>query len=650
MERRFVSKMQQSLMFLGLLALVTIPANAGHPIKVSISPTSSTVAAGQTCQFTASVTNTSNKSVIWTATAGTISTNGLYTAPASPSTVTVKATSVANTGASASATVTVTSQGPPTGNNVLWSAGMETGNTSEWYYPATSANGSQGGQIDNTGGAAAASRDYAHSGSYSLKMSVVTPPESGTAASRWLELSKYSQLNYTGWYYFPNRYSVTTYWNVLQWGSKNPATGQVDPFFIVNIGNRSDGSMYLYLYNWQTHQSLTQSAKNVPVNQWTKIDAFYASAGDGAGHITIWQDGTKLFDVANVQTRYANGNCQVSFRNLSDSISPSPAVLYLDDVSITTSGSPLPPPITPLTVISTSLPGGTVGSPYAATLTASGGTPPYTWSLTGGSLPSNVTLNSGGTISGTPNVAGVYSAGFQVKDSASPYQTALSSYMNINIGATSTGTVVWSADMETGDKTQWNNGGGEFNSGSATASASTDYAHGGRYSLKMSISTPSTSAVRMFRWQESRTYPKLHYSTWFYFPQRISVPTFWNILQWKSSTSTNNDPFFVVNVGNRGDGSMYLYLYNWQKGQGISQSLANVPVGRWFKVEADYTCAGDGTGRITLWQDGTQLIDVPNVQTRYSNGDCQWSVDNYSDGLNPSPTTIYADDAQIIKP
>src|SRR5438477_8256518 len=70
-------------------------------------------------QFTATVTNTNNTAVTWqvngvpggNATAGTISSVGLYTAPAavpSPATVTVRAVSQADATKSASAQVTIT--------------------------------------------------------------------------------------------------------------------------------------------------------------------------------------------------------------------------------------------------------------------------------------------------------------------------------------------------------------------------------------------------------------------------------------------------------------------------------------------------------------------------------------------------------------
>jgi len=63
------------------------------------------------------------------------------------------------------------------------------------------------------------------------------------------------------------------------------------------------------------------------------------------------------------------------------------------------------PVVTPLTVATSELPRGTVGTAYSAALTTSGGTGSATWTLTGGSLPAGLALSSNGTISGTPTAA-----------------------------------------------------------------------------------------------------------------------------------------------------------------------------------------------------------------------------------------------------
>jgi uncharacterized repeat protein (TIGR03803 family) len=69
-----------------------------------------------------------------------------------------------------------------------------------------------------------------------------------------------------------------------------------------------------------------------------------------------------------------------------------------------------------LTITTTSLPGGITGQPYQAQLAASGGQPPYTWAVTGGSLPNGLVLNTNGTISGTPTAQGTFPFTVQVTD------------------------------------------------------------------------------------------------------------------------------------------------------------------------------------------------------------------------------------------
>ena len=98
---------------------VTFIVAAPAAVIVSVQPTSASVAVNQQQPFSATVQNATNTSVTWSvsgtgcsgAACGTISTNGLYTAPGtvpSPASVSVKATSVQDTTKSASAAVTIT--------------------------------------------------------------------------------------------------------------------------------------------------------------------------------------------------------------------------------------------------------------------------------------------------------------------------------------------------------------------------------------------------------------------------------------------------------------------------------------------------------------------------------------------------------------
>ena len=80
----------------------------------------------------------------------------------------------------------------------------------------------------------------------------------------------------------------------------------------------------------------------------------------------------------------------------------------------------------PVSITTTSLPTATAGTAYSATLTATGGKAPYLWSLTSGTLPTGLSLQGSGSLSGTTSQTGQFSISIQVADSSS--QTASASF------------------------------------------------------------------------------------------------------------------------------------------------------------------------------------------------------------------------------
>jgi hypothetical protein len=123
----------------GLAAAHIVVSASGSGTLLSISPVSTTVASQAQQRFTASVTGTANTGVTWSASAGTISSTGVFTAPkvTSNTSVVITATSVANGNSHAAATVTVT----PVAALVIATSGLPVANASTPYTASLSATG-----------------------------------------------------------------------------------------------------------------------------------------------------------------------------------------------------------------------------------------------------------------------------------------------------------------------------------------------------------------------------------------------------------------------------------------------------------------------------------------------------------------------------
>jgi Putative Ig domain/Bacterial Ig-like domain (group 2) len=123
---------------------VTIAGDGGRRgggIKVSVSPASVTLPSGGTQQFTANVTGTADTAVTWSASAGSINADGLYTAPnvKSITQATVEATSKKDRTKSASAAVTIN---PNQGQSLqITTSSLPSGQKGETYSATFSAAG-----------------------------------------------------------------------------------------------------------------------------------------------------------------------------------------------------------------------------------------------------------------------------------------------------------------------------------------------------------------------------------------------------------------------------------------------------------------------------------------------------------------------------
>lgn len=236
--------------------------------------------------------------------------------------------------------------------------------------------------------------------------------------------------------------------------------------------------------------------------------------------------------------------------------------------------------------------------------------------------------------------------------------------------APSRGQILWSADMETGDISQW-----DHNAPWRSGPGLTDYrlastqVHTGRNSLATSIDTRiGTAGIRWARRYIDDDTPLLpdeaYYSVWFYLPGPFSSQ-WWNFMQWKRSYQrpggASSDPVASVNFEERSGSDALYFSLNYKVGNDggyktpgwgtAASSPIDVPLRQWVHLECKYRWSIARTGEITCWQDGEQIWSLTGIKTEFDYiGDAfprQFSINAYANDVTPSPYTLYLDDAAI---
>lgn len=158
----------------------------------------------------------------------------------------------------------------------------------------------------------------------------------------------------------------------------------------------------------------------------------------------------------------------------------------------------------PLSITTASLPDATQNVNYSQTLSVTGGTSPYVWSVSAGTLPAGLSL-SGSTISGKPTTAGTSTFTVKAEDSSSPKKSAtkqlaikvatqaasvvISNVASSNVTNTSA-TITWTTDKPSTSQVAYGTTTAYNSPGSPTSIATTPATN---HTINITGLTPGTS-------------------------------------------------------------------------------------------------------------------------------------------------------------
>lgn len=366
--------MKKSLLCSMFVLLLVLAGCGGgsHPIAVTLTPgTSQSMMAGHTLSVTATVTNDSKQGgVTWSlqgagALSGQTSTSTTYTAPSpitATTTATVTATSVSDPAKTATITINLEAVSislAPTSPQTLDQAQVLAIAATVSDDPATK------GVSWTLSGSGTLSGQTTSAATYTAPASVTASASATITATSIFDGTKTSVLTVN--LVVPP--SVTT---------TSLAAGQVGAAYSATLAASNGVSPYIW---------------NI-------------SSGALPGGLTI--SGNKI---SGTPTAYGTFNFTVQVKDADGLTATAPLSIKVAPA--------------PVAISTTSLPNGIVNSSYSATLQATGGATPISWSVTIGTLPGGLTLNpSTGAITGTPTTAGTSNFTVQASDSSSPQLTA----------------------------------------------------------------------------------------------------------------------------------------------------------------------------------------------------------------------------------
>jgi hypothetical protein len=217
-----------------------------------------------------------------------------------------------------------------------WSSGFEDATLGEWK---TAFLLHKGRYYTSPAAQLAVSRERAHSGSSSLKITLQTDGGALRIAKLLREGTLVDELTFSAWFLLPEKYRIDDYLNLLQLRGRTNSNGNGEDVSLwdVNLRTRNDRlEWFVYDHSKQKEAPLAVPiSPAVPINTWFQLTIQIRQATGPDGRIRVLQGDTLMLDLKGVPT-VPSRFLQCNVGGLSPDMVPSPGIIFVDDVALTT--------------------------------------------------------------------------------------------------------------------------------------------------------------------------------------------------------------------------------------------------------------------------------------------------------------------------
>ncbi len=207
----------------------------------------------------------------------------------------------------------------------------------------------------------------------------------------------------------------------------------------------------------------------------------------------------------------------------------------------------------------------------------------------------------------------------------------------------------FNSSFENGTTSEWDGDGGGQSIGGA--SVSQNVAHSGSHSWMgyndSTLAVPFNYSAKLLRWRFNNS--EAYYSAWFYWPSSYGVTdigdNYVNIFQWKEGGAPFDPPWIVIAKNFSGVDEFGIHDYF---GADITRTGIAIPKNTWFNITA-YMKASTTVGELVVWIDGQLAYNRSGLNTLGTASTLMWGVGNYgTPGIGPGKQ-LYVDDAVVVQ-